>query len=99
MKHIATSMGVGMLVGAGLVYFVMRSQSPDAKPANAPRRVVAEQKWCDPYHVIPFISADQCGGISSCDRAIGQPLRIGPLGETLNWRTLCHRFNQQDVVR
>jgi hypothetical protein len=98
MKHIATSMGVGMLIGAGLVYSVMRSQPPDAKPADA-SHVVAEQKWCDPYHVIPYLAPSQCGGISSCDRAIGQPLRIGPLGETLNWRALCHRFNQQDVVR
>ena len=94
MKRILTSMGVGMLIGGGLVYHVMRSRVPYEPPANHPH-VVASQRWCDPGHVIPFIPADQCGGISSCDRSPGYPLSIGPLGQRFDWPALCRRFAAQ----
>jgi hypothetical protein len=93
MKHIFTSMGVGMLIGAGLVYHVMHSRVPDQAPANHPH-VVASQRWCDPSHVIPFIPADQCGGINSCDRSPGYPRWVGP-GVSFDWPALCRRFNAQ----
>jgi hypothetical protein len=51
MKQILTSMAVGMVLGAGLVYSVMRGQ-----PAHPPR-VVASQQWCDLNHTVPFIPA------------------------------------------
>src|SRR6516165_8296184 len=68
MKRTLTSMGVGMLIGAGLVYFIVHSQLSHMKPGLTPG-VIAEQKWCDPGHTVPYIAASQCGGGSSCDRA------------------------------
>jgi hypothetical protein len=93
MKHILMSMGVGMLIGGGLVYHVMRSPVSNVKPADTPR-VVTSQRWCDPSHVIPVIPADQCGGISSCDRSPGYPRWVGP-GVTFDWPALCRRFTAQ----
>lgn len=89
MKHILTSMAVGMVIGAGLVYSVMRSQLPYSQPAHPPG-VVAEQQWCDNSHTVPFISAYDCGGGSSCDRA---GLLLDPAERTrINWPALCRKF-------
>jgi hypothetical protein len=82
MKDILTSMGVGMLLGAGLVYYVMRTQ-----PAHPPG---VEQQWCDTGHTVPFIPASDCGGGSSCERAefIPDPADRG----RINWPALCRKF-------
>jgi len=84
MKQILTSMGVGMVLGAGLVYSVMRTQ-----PAYTPG-VVASQQWCDPSHTVPFIPASECGGDSSCERA-GFPL-LPDERARINWPALCRKF-------
>jgi hypothetical protein len=84
MKDILTSMGVGMLLGAGLVYSVMRTQ-----PAHPPG-VVASQQWCDTGHTVPFISAYDCGGGSSCERA---EFILDPAERArINWPALCRKF-------
>jgi hypothetical protein len=92
MKRTLTSMGVGMLIGAGLVYFIVRSQLSHMKPGLTPG-VVAEQKWCDPGHTVPYIAASQCGGGSSCDRA--QFLPQPEDRERINWPALCRKFVSQ----
>jgi len=84
MKQILTSMGVGMVLGAGLVYSVMRTQ-----PAHPPG-VVASQQWCDNSHIVPFIPASECGGGSSCERA-GFPL-LPDERARINWPALCRKF-------
>jgi hypothetical protein len=35
------------------------------RPQVAAPQVTA---WCDPAHKIPFVDAEHCGGMTSCDR-------------------------------
>jgi hypothetical protein len=88
MKHILTSMGIGIVLGAGMTYHVMRTQ-----PTNA-ARVVAQQQWCDlpPAHTIPYISAAECGGGSSCDRA--ELLPTLDARKQIDWTALCRKFGR-----
>jgi hypothetical protein len=42
--------------------------SPQSFHEPAPEQLPPKPEWCDKAHKVPFVPADQCRGMSSCDR-------------------------------
>jgi hypothetical protein len=59
---------------------------------NAPSSssAVPDQKWCDAAHSVPYITADRCGGGTSCDRAF---LMMGKY--PADWNAFCANMTKQ----
>lgn len=81
---------LGMVIG----FWLGSRTSPAARTlgtGNQPSSsAVPNQKWCDAAHSVPYISADRCGGGTSCDRAFMM------MGEhPANWDTFCANITKQ----
>jgi hypothetical protein len=85
LTHALAFISLGILIGAGLVYHLTRSQAPTDASG-----VMADRQWCDPAHTIPYIPASECGNGSSCARAAFVSDGSGPLAaQKIDWPALC----------
>ena len=67
-RTVITALSLAVAVGFFLGWLVFRPRAPtlySAESSTAPQPVT----FCDAAHMIPYVPATQCGGISSCDRA------------------------------
>jgi hypothetical protein len=81
---------LGVLVGLWLGYRTP-AVGPAPRTADEPSsRIPANLKWCDPDHKVPYIPAERCGGVSSCDAASAP---FGP--HPLDWKTLCANVTKE----
>ena len=67
-RTVMTALSLAVAVGFVLGWLVFRAPAPalySAASSTAPQPL----RFCDAYPKIPFVPAERCGGISSCDRA------------------------------
>jgi hypothetical protein len=56
---------IALVLGFGLAPLWHRSPTPAPKTEASDKA----EAWCDTAHRIPYVDAEHCGGMSSCDRA------------------------------
>jgi hypothetical protein len=56
------ALAFGLGAGSGALWH----RQPTTPPAQS---AAADDAWCDSAHRIPYIDAEHCGGMTSCDRA------------------------------
>jgi hypothetical protein len=81
---------LGVLLGLALAYRTAARGPAPRTVDDSSSRVPANLKWCDPDHKVPYIPAERCGGISSCDAASAP---FGP--HPLDWKTLCANVTKE----
>ena len=67
-RTVITALSLAVAGGFVLGWLVFRTPAPalySAASSTAPQPV----RFCDAAHMIPYVPAEQCGGISTCDRA------------------------------
>ena len=57
------------VVGFTLAVLLFRSHGNHADSRTTQALSSDEPAWCDATHKIPFVDAEHCGGLTSCDRA------------------------------
>ena len=67
-RTVITALSLAVAVGFFLGWLVFRTPAPTLY-SGASSTVPQPVSFCDAAHKVPYIPADQCGGISSCDRA------------------------------
>jgi len=80
-RTVITALSLAVAVGFFLGWLVFRTRAPALFSANTGTTPQSPNfsantgatpplvNFCDAAHMIPYIPADKCGGISSCDRA------------------------------
>ncbi len=72
-RHLVIVAIIAVALGLGALALWHRSSSHIPQTQTSDTDV-----WCDPAHKIPFIDAEHCGGMTSCDRAALVAMSRGP---------------------
>jgi hypothetical protein len=67
-RTVITALSLAIAVGVFIGWLLFRTPTP--APNSAVNGATQQPpRFCDAAHLVPYIPAAQCGGISSCDRA------------------------------
>jgi hypothetical protein len=66
-RTVLTALSLAVAVGFFVGWLVFRTRAPlySAASMTAPQPM----RFCDAFPTVPYVPADKCGGISSCNRA------------------------------
>jgi hypothetical protein len=67
-RTVITALSLAVAVGVFIGWLLFRTPTPALNSA-ANGSTQQPPHFCDAAHIIPYVPAEQCGGISSCDRA------------------------------